>query len=228
MRAFHLAPAVLLTCASLCFGAAAKADTIDTSIGTQHFTNGQTGVKSGPFNTAVMGQPAPFNEFCGSVSASNCSATWTFDYTIPVGDTITGATLTLGILDIESTASGSPVGSFTLDGTDDLTSLLNTAADATNSVLNEYNVLEINIPGADFTDLSNGMATFALTLSGPGLGTLGTTPFHPAGLDFSSLDITATPGSTTPPPPVPEPPASILLALGIATLATKAALNKLA
>jgi hypothetical protein len=237
MRDLYVAAAVVLACA-WCVAAPAKADDISTSIGTQHFTNGST-VTSAAYLGAVspvpapspLDQPAPFNAFCGSISGGDCSnVTWTFDYTVPAGDTITGATLTLGILDIESSyGTGNPVGSFTLDTGDDLTSLLNTAAVATNSVSGEYNVLEITIPGADFMDLSNNTAaTFALTLSGPGHGALGLTKSHVSGLDFSTLDITATPGSTGPPPPVPEPSTSVLLALGVAALAAKAALNKLA
>jgi PEP-CTERM motif len=209
--------------------APAEGDDISTSIGTQHFANGTTGIKTAAFNTAVAGQPPPFNTFCGSDTASNCSASWTFDYTVPSGDTITTATLTLGILDIDSTAPGNQIASFTLDGTDDLTALLNAASEGVNggagSPNNEYNVLSITIPVTDFTDLSGGTATFTLALQGPGLGIIGTTPDNGAGLDFSTLDITATPGST---PPVPEPASSSLFLFGIAAIAAKVALKRFA
>jgi hypothetical protein len=231
MKRLSLAVVAILI-AGLFTGFSAKADDISASIGTQHFADGTTGIKTGPFNTAVTGQPPPFSTFCGSDTATNCSASWTFTYTVPATDTITGATLTLGILDIDSAAAGNQVASFTLDGSDDLTVLMNAAANGVNggagSPNNEYNVLTINIPGTYFTDLSSGTATFSLTLQGPGLGIIGTTPDNGAGLDFSTLDITATPGSTPPPPPVPEPGTSSLLLFGMAALTAKFVLKRLA
>ncbi|HME12023.1 MAG TPA: PEP-CTERM sorting domain-containing protein [Candidatus Acidoferrum sp.] len=222
MRIPYLLAGLVLACA---LPLAANADTVNTSIGTQHFVDGSS-VTSAAYTSAVAGQPAPFNAFCGSISSGDCTGiTWTFNYTVPAGDTITGATLSIGILNLQSSASANPVGSFTLDGTDVLTGLLNTAAVAANSIRNEYNVLQISIPGADFTDLSSGMATFSLTLSGPGLGVLGMTPSHTSGFDFSTLNITATPGTT--PPPVPEPATLALLLLGAAAFAAKVALSKL-
>ena len=191
-----------------------NADVIST-IGTQHFTVGNT-YTTGAFNTAVAGQPAPFNTFCGSDTSSNCSASWTFDYTIPGGSTISGATLTLGILDIDSAAAGNQIASFTLDGTDNLTALMNTASEGLNSGAgapnSQYDILTISIPSSDFTDLASGTATFALTLQGPGLGVLGTTTDNGAGLDFSTLDI-ATVATAA-----PEPPASMLLLAGLTGL----------
>ena len=228
MRNLYTAAAMILACA-LCVAAPAKADDIPVVLGNDAsgLTNGQLSVTSAEYLAAVTGQPAPFNGFCGSISGGDCSnVSWTFNYAVPSGDTITGATLTLGILDIESAyGTGTAVGSFTLDGTDVLTSLLNTVAVATNSVSGEYNVLEINIPGADLAALSSGMATFELTLSGPGKGVLGPTPSHVSGLVYSTLDITGTPGST-PPPPAPEPATWALLLIGMAALAAKLSLSK--
>lgn len=228
MRSLAIATMMILACA-LCVSVPAKADDISTSLGntSSGFTNGQTAVSSGAYAAAVAGQLHPFNAFCGSISGGDCTdVSWIFNYTVPATDTITGATLTLGILDIESFyGTGNPVASFTLDGADELTTLLNTAAVATNSVAGEYNVLEINIPGTDFTDLSDGAATFELTLAGPGHGTLGLTASHVSGFVYSTLDITATPGSTTP-PPMPEPSTSALVMLGLAALATTTALRR--
>jgi hypothetical protein len=216
MTKFSLMAAAVLACI-LWVAVPVMADDIPTSIGTQHFTSGNT-VTSAAFLAAVAGQPAPFNAFCGSDALSNCSASWTFTYTIPAGDTITGATLTLGITDIDSAAPGDQVGSFTLNGADDLTSLLNVVSEAADAANNVYEVLSITIPGADFTDLAGGGATFALTLSGPGLGVLGDTPFNGAGLDFSTLDITATPNSSGGGTNTPEPETWALVLAGAGLL----------
>jgi len=200
----------------------AKADTV-ASIGTQHFTDGTKITTGNSFNTAVAGQPAPFNIFCGSDINANCTADWTFTYSLPGGDTITGATLTLGIYDIDSAAAGNQVGSFTLNG-DNLTSQMNAVSEAANSANSFYNVLSLTIPSTFFADLQGGSATFALTLSGPGLGILGgTTLDNGAGLDFSTLDIASEPSTTG---PTPELSTGLLLATGLLGLALARTLLK--
>jgi len=193
----------------LCGQQPAYADTV--TIGKQHFTDG-TKITTSAYLTAVSGQPAPFfNAFCGFDATTNCSANWVFNYVLPTGDSITGATLTLGIFDIDSAAPGNQVGSFMLDGSDSLTSQLNASSEAASSLNSFYNVLTITIPSGFFIDLQSGSAKFALTLSGPGLGVLGTTPFNGAGLDFSTLDIASQPST----PPTPEPATWLLLLTGI-------------
>jgi hypothetical protein len=196
---------------------------ITIPIGTPHFTNGQNNVKVVPFDTAVAGQPAPFNTFCGSDSglsnSTSCSASWTFVYAAP-GFPIYGATLTLGILDIDSAAPGNQVKTFTLNGSD-LTGLLNAASEGldggTGAPNNQYDILTINIPAADFATLASGMATFDLTLQGPGLGALGLTPSLGAGLDFSTLYIAS-----------PEISSWMLFVTGLLCFGIKRILTKLA
>jgi hypothetical protein len=203
---------------------------VDVSIGTAggNFTVGSKLTVTG-FNNedgpSGLNQPAPFNAFCGSDTVANdsCSASWTFTYMVPAGDDITSATLSLGIYDIDSAATGNQIASFTLDGTDDLTSLLNASSEGLNSGAgapnNQYNILMITIPTADLAALDGGSATFALALQGPGLGTLGNTPSNGAGLDFSTLDMEAESGET--PPPVPEPPSWMLGLTGLLAIGVK-------
>ena len=94
-----LVPVLLLTLASL-----ARADVI-TQIGTQHFTDGQTGISTGTFTTAVAGQPAPFDNFYGSdPSGPNFSNSWTFAYNSLSGSTITGADVSARIYLLASNA----------------------------------------------------------------------------------------------------------------------------
>ena len=206
----------LVLAAALYSAVPAKADTVSASIGTQNFTSG-TKITTVGFLAATLLQPAPFNGFCGTDILGNCSASWTFNYTVPVGDTISGATLSLGIYDLDSAAAGNQIASFTLNGVDDLTTTINTvseALDVTGSPNSFYDVLTIVIPSADLADLAGGSATFSLKTQGPGLGVLGNTLFNGVGLDFSSLSITATPGTT--PPPMPEPSSLALCMAGVA------------
>jgi hypothetical protein len=83
---------------------------------------------------------------------------------------------------------------------------LNSNSGATNS---EYDVLTITIPNTSFAVLSGGAATISLSLEGPGLGVLGTTPSNGAGLVFSTLSL-----DTASPPPEPSFVALIPMALG--------------
>ena len=219
MKKWCLVSAAIIT-SWVCGQQPANADTVTTTGNPAIFTAGAT-VAAGTFNTAVAGQPAPFNGIIGSNTGTNTnfSANWTFLYTLPTGDIVTGATLTIGILDSPwegklgntTPANTNQVASFTLDSTLDLTSILNTEINTMGTGLNKYEIDEITIPGADLSALASGTATFSLTLQGKGNGILGPTPSLAAGLGFSTLDIASQPGA----PPVPEPATWLLLSTGI-------------
>ena len=115
--------------ALFCAAASLPAETI-TDGSSAGFTNGSTNARVATWNTDTAGNPAPFNGFIGSDTSSNFSASWTFDYSA-ISDTITSATLELGIYDIDSAAALDEVASYT-EGSVDLTSLLNSAANAPN------------------------------------------------------------------------------------------------
>lgn len=219
MKNWCLVSAAIIMC-WVCGQQPAKADTVTTFGSPTIFAAGAI-VPAGTFNTAVMGQPTPFNGFMGPSNSAgpSFSGSWTFTYTLPTGESVSGATLTIGILDSPwegkvgntTPANTSQVASFTLDSTFDLTSLLNTEINSVGTGLNKYEIDEITIPGADLSALASGTAKFSLTLQGKGNGVLGPTPFLAAGLGFSTLDIATQPA----PPPVPEPATWLLLSTGI-------------
>lgn len=161
---------------------------------------------------AALTGSAPFNAFCGSDGSLNCSANWTFNFSIPTGQTVNAATLTLGIFDIDSAAAGNQVASYML-GTTDLTATFNVVSESLNggggATNSEYDVLTLAIPSAAFATLQGGSATVSLALQGPGLGVIGATPDNGAGLVFSTLDV-----QTAEPTPEPASLALVLSALG--------------
>jgi PEP-CTERM motif len=188
--------------------------TISTTIGSQHFTDGQV-VGSAVFAAAVSGQPAPFDAIIGSdIVGPNFSGAWTFHYTLAAGESITSASIAIGVWDGDSQAAGNQVGSFTLNNTVDLTAPLNAAFEGHGGATGEYDVYRATIPVSAFASLAGGSATFSLALAAPGLGVLGATDFNGAGLDFSTLQLaTSTPVTT------PEPATWGMLAAGAALIA---------
>jgi hypothetical protein len=176
-------------------------------------------VTSGDFYDAVSGQAAPFNDIIGSdVEGDDFSASWTFSYGAFMASTITDATVTIGIWDHDSQASGNQVLTFMLTGASpqDLTVPLNVAFESHGGANGEFNIYTVVIPSAAFSSLAGGSGTFLLTLQGPGLGILGETPFNGAGLAFSTLDIAT----------VPEPAGMLLVGLGFAALLGYARLRR--
>jgi hypothetical protein len=171
-------------------------------LGDQDFANGSFTTAAG-FNAASAGEPAPFNAFNGSDSVGpNFSASWTSTY--PAGP-VRGASITIGIFDHDSAVPGSQVASFSVDGFD-LTSLLDAAFEGHGGTQEEDNEYTIVLPAGALGNLSDGSATFSLTLQGPSDANL---PFNGAGLDFSRLVIAY----------APEPGTFLLLGSGLAGLA---------
>ena len=198
----------LAALAVLSFATALQAGTI-TLGSSAGFADGSTNARVGTWNTAVAGNPAPFNAYNGSdVSGPSFTATWQYSFA-PLG-TITAATLTIGIYDLDSAAAGNQILSL-VEGANDLTSLLNTVAEGlhggTGSVNNEYNLLTIALPASTFADIEGGAPSFTLTLQGPGLGALGSTTFNGAGIDLATITTTS---DTT-----PEPATWMLSAAGL-------------
>lgn len=182
----------------------ALANTIVT-LGDQDFADGATPT-TGAFLTAGGGEPAPFNGvFIGSdVTGPNFSASWVFSYSA-IADTIIGGSLSFGIYDHESAATGNQVASFTVNGID-LTSALNTLFESHGGTSREDNVYALTLPASAFAGLASGTVNVSLSLAGPGLGLFGETTFNGAALDFSTLDIATA---------VPEPLTSTLLLIGL-------------
>lgn len=213
-KAMAFLAAVMAVCVLLA-GSKLSADTIvNDGLTSPPWAVGATVTNGTTYDAAVSGQPTPFNQFYGNINASDFSATWTFNYIPPA--TITGATISLGLIYSPASADTDPVASFTLDGTINLTSLLNTEMNSVQAPPFDdvYEVETITIPSADLADLGTSPVTFSLSLQGPGQGKFGTGPDMQAAIVNSTLDLKTT---TTPPPPAtPEPATFILFGGGLA------------
>lgn len=174
------------------------------TLGEQDFVNGAI-LTLDAFNSASVGEPAPFNGFMGSDPGGTVlDATWTFNY---AAGPVTGGALVFGIYDHDSQASGSQVASFLVDGVD-LTAMLDALFESSGGAQTEYNVYTIALPASTFAALSDGTATISLTLSPPSLGGGGELPGNGAGLDFSTLRLSQ----------IPAPGAAVLGLIGLGSI----------
>ena len=170
--------------------------------------------------SAQGGQPVPFDQGYGTdgLFAGNFSQSWIFNYG-SISDTILNASLTIGIYDHDSSASGSQLSLYGIDGAD-LTVTLDGLFEAGGGAAdNQYNVYTIDLAASSFSDLADGLATASLNLQGPGLvpnlfgGGFAETSTNGANLIFSTLTI-----ETQDTQPVPEPGSLVLASLGFLVL----------
>ena len=220
-------PYLVAALAMLVLPSVGLASSIVVSVGntapTDPFNGGAPLVSGNTYGSAVISSNfvAPFfTDFCGNdagATPSNCDKSWTFNYVIPAGETITSASLSVGLWDLDSTQAGNQVALYQVNGGDVLTSSINTAAEALNGGTGapniEYDVFTFSL--ANFGALSGGSATVHLTFQGPGGGLFGPTTTNGGAILFSTLNIT-TQAATA---PVPEPATWVLLSSGISILA---------
>lgn len=200
--------ALLIIVFSLASSPTSFADSV--TAGTQDFVNGAI-IDAGNFAAASIGEPAPFDRFYGSdiTKGSAFFGDWQFNF-LPAE--IQHATITIGIFDHDSMASGNQVAGFLLDSFD-LTALLNTEFELYGGEQSEYNVYTVLIPAATVSTLADGTASFSLTLQPPGLGNGIPRELNGngAGLDFARLDFFL----------VPEPQGLLLFTLSAGLMASR-------
>jgi hypothetical protein len=211
-----------------------------TSVGhaaiiTSSLGNTSSGFNDGDILTAAqvgaaLGPPAPFN---ASIGSDNLAFLGTFDAAwqhtfAAIADPIASATLTFGIWEHDSSASGSQVGSFSLDAQDEtatLDALFETPGHG-QQIYNqgsEFNVYTLDLISLGLAaSLADGALDAALRLQGPALIdnlTLGVVEevdvgTNGAALLFSTLTIETRNGEV----PVPDPATLSLALLAFGTL----------
>jgi len=203
----------------------ANAGTINYTLG-----NGSTGFVDGDtpgileILNAQSGQAAPFNGVIGhSVITDPNNVNWLFNYGA-ITDTIINASLSFGIWDLDSAASGSQLDSFSVEGTD-LTADLNTMFEVAATNYNEYNEFTLNFDNSFFANVADGLFSVDLDIGGQGFQTaFNESNFNRYFLLSSTLTIetedVVMPGPD--PKPVPEPTTLLLLAGAIAGLRLRA------
>ncbi len=184
------------------------------TLGDQDFASGSL-ISLGTFTAAQVGEPAPIGAFIGNdIAGTFFSASWTFNF---APGAVGSASITFGIFDHDSAATGQQLASFSVDGVD-LTAALNALFEAPGiGTQQQDDVFTLALSGAALAALADGSATFSLTLQGPALcGNAGTTidcttQGNGAGLDFSRLEYTQA--------AAPEPTTLALFAVALAAIA---------
>jgi hypothetical protein len=210
----------------LILSSTASAALIETTLG-----NAAPGYNDGdtpPVFALNQTGPAPFDTSYGTdgLFGGNFNAAWAFSYA-PIADAILSAELSIGIYDHDSAASGSQVGSYSVNGSD-LTAGLDTLFEASGGADGQYNVYSMSLGAGLFASLASGSTSVSLALKGPGIvpvlfgGGFTETATNGANLIFSTLSIITADAPPPPPPPppvdVPEPASLSMLALGIGVL----------
>ena len=199
------------------YGITANAVVISVSLG-----NTASGLSNGdlpnvPELAAIqVGQPAPFDSGKGSELFDHFDESWSYAYGI-VGP-ILSASISFGIADHDTNASGSQLANFDYDGTT-LTATLDGLFEADSSLDTAY--FEYTLALADFAQLIDGAVEFSLSLGGNGLqtalfggGGVSETGFNGAHLIFATLTIETEDVDV----PVPEPSTLYLLGIGLVAL----------
>jgi hypothetical protein len=195
----------------------AEATSITVTIGNASPPFANAAVTTTAAALAAQTGAGAFSGACGADPSSNCLASWTFNFLVPVGEVVTSGSVTLGLVDLDSKAAGLQINNFSITGGDNLTVPFNTAAEAIQSLNNQYNVF--TLPLTSLAVFNGGTATVNLALQGPGQGVLPTpTNFNGAILIYSQLNLTSAPDRPT--NPVPEPASTaMLLAASVGILA---------
>ena len=178
--------------ATFAFPNVAMASLIVASVGDTTPTDATAGnaplVSGNVYGSAIVSPnfQAPVGACGGADDAGpTCDLSWTFSYTIPVGETITAASLTVALWDLDSVQAGSQVALFQVNDGDVLTSALNTAAEALSAVNNQYDVFTFSL--LNFAALAGGSPTVHITFQAPGGGVLGSTNFNAGAILFSTI-----------------------------------------
>lgn len=202
---------LLIVFGALVLPATARAAMVTSLLGEQDFANG-TMLAIAAYQGANQAASEPLGPFNGADTTAGPSfnRSWTFSYGAVAN--ITDASITIGIYDHDSAATGNQVAQFSVDGhslTAGLNSLLNTSGgssffQASPLVLtSEYNVYSLTLPNSVFADLADGTATFTLQLTSGfafPLGVPTNTANNGAGLDFTRLEITSQDVAAVPEP----------------------------